>query len=124
MFGNQQQGVDVNSMTTLGAGPQTGGSKKTEKQFREELDALNKESSALNEQRIRIQTEIERARKEKTEHEAALLAEFGTCDLAKLEEILAEREAKNEEALAQYRAGIKKLREEIEEVSGHLAKIR
>lgn len=98
--------------------------KKTEKQFREELEALNKQSGALNEQRIRIKTEIDRARKEKDELETALTAEFGTCDLSKLAEILAQREKGNEDALAQYREGIKKLGEEIEAVSSKLAQAK
>lgn len=96
-------------------------SKKTEKQFREELEALAQKSSALNERRIRIQAEIERARQEKEELEASLMAEFKTCDLKELANILAERERANEAALADYREGIEKLATEIDAVSSKLA---
>lgn len=98
--------------------------RKTERQFREELEALNKQGSVLNEQRIRIQTEIERAKKEKEQLEADLLAEFGTCDLSKLAAILAQREEANEQALLEYKEGIKRLGEEIEAVSSKLALIK
>lgn len=97
---------------------------KSEKQFREELESLSKESSLLNEQRIRIQTEIERARTEKATLEAALLAEYGTSDIDALAKILAEREAANEMAIAQFRQDISSLRGEIESVSSQLAKIK
>lgn len=103
--------------------PQTAATpiKKTEKQFREELEALAQKSSALNERRIRIQTEIERARQEKEELETNLMAEFKTCDLNELAGILAERERANEEALATYRQGIESLSAEIDAVSAKLA---
>jgi predicted nucleic acid-binding Zn-ribbon protein len=97
---------------------------KSEKQFRDELEALSKESSLLNEQRIRIQTEIERARTEKATLEASLMTEYGTCDIDALAKILAERENANEMAIAQFRQDIASLREEIENVSSQLAKIK
>lgn len=106
------------------AGAQPVSPKKSERQFREELEALNKQSNALNEQRIRIQTEIERAKKEKEQLEADLLAEFGTSDLSKLAGILAQREQANELALQEYKEGIRKLGEEIEAVSSKLALIK
>jgi hypothetical protein len=105
-------------------GSSTSTPKKTEKQFRDELDALNKQSNLLNEQRIRIQTQIERAKKEKEQIESELLAEFGTADLSKLASILAQREHANEQALQEYKEGIQKLGEEIDMVSSKLALIK
>ena len=110
------------TMQTDGAADQA--QRKTEKQYREEIEALNRQSNALNEQRIRIQTEIERAKKEKEEIEADLLAEFGTSDLAELSIVLASLEQKNEHALMDYKEGIRKLGEEIELVSSKLALIK
>ena len=102
--------------------PQANG--KTEKQFREELEALNKESNELNERRVRIQTEIERARAEKAQLEASLLAEFGTADLDQLAKILADRERFNEEALSKYRLGLAELKAEIAEVQQKLIQVK
>lgn len=98
--------------------------RKTEEQFRKELDALNAEASQLNEQRIRIQAEIERARSEKEELEAKMLEEFKTSDLNELSDILERAERENEEALRSYRKSIEALRSEIDTVSQQLAKIR
>ena len=97
---------------------------KTEEQFRKELDTLNAEATQLNEQRIRIQAEIERARSEKEELEAKMLEEFQTSNLDELAENLATAERKNEDALRSYRSSIEALRSEIEQVSQQLAKIR
>lgn len=109
---------------TMTATPLASSVKKTEKQFREELEALNRQNNALNEQRIRIQTEIERARKEKQDLETALIAEFGTSDVAELAKILEDRERGNEEALLAYRQGIEALRQELESVSQKLAQAK
>ena len=98
--------------------------RKTEKQFREELESLSKEGGKLNEKRIRIQAEIDRARKEKEDLEASLTAEFGTCDLKELSLILAAREQANESALASYRDGIRRLGEEIEAVTAKISEAK
>lgn len=94
--------------------------KKTEKQFREELEALAQKSSALNERRIRIQAEIERARQEKDELEKSLMEEFKTCDLKELARELSKRELANEDALSTYRQRIELLSTEIDAVSAKL----
>jgi predicted nucleic acid-binding Zn-ribbon protein len=109
---------------SFASAPSSAAVKKTDEQFRKELEALSKEGSQLNEQRIRIQTEIERARQEKAELEAKLLAEFGTSDLAELTSILERREIQNEENVMKYKDSLNSLREEIEAVNAQLVKIR
>ena len=97
---------------------------KTEKQFREELELLTKEANSLNEQRIRIQTEVERAKKERDELEASLLAEYGTTDLDTLNKILIERHEKNLKSLEIFKSEISSLKESLVSVSVELNKIK
>lgn len=98
--------------------------KKSEEQFRREVEELNNEGSALNEQRIRIQAEIERSRTEREELEAKFLQEFGTSDLEEIENVLAQREASNQAKVDTYRADIGALRSGLALVNAELAKLR
>ena len=100
------------------------GAKKTEEEFRREVEALSAEGAALNEQRIRIQAEIERARKEREELEAKFMQEFGTSDLEEIDRIIAEREASNQAKVDHYRESIGELRAGIALVNAELAKLR
>lgn len=113
-------GVFVNSISA----PAAMAAKKTEEQFRKEVEELNNEGVALNEHRIRIQTEIERARSEREELEAKFMQEFGTSDLEQIERVIAEREASNQAKVDHYRAKMVALRSGISEVNAELAKLR
>lgn len=86
-----------------------------------ELEALKHEASKLNETRIRIVAEIERAQGEKDSLERDLLAEYGTSDLEKLREILRSREEANAKAVGDYRESIEKVRGDLLEITKTLA---
>ena len=86
-----------------------------------ELESLNKEAEKLKETRIRIMAEVERAGAEKKSLEAALVAEYGTCDIAELKKMLDDMERANEAAVANYRESVERSRMEIGEMTKALA---
>lgn len=90
--------------------------------LRSELESLQQEATQLNERRIRIQTELERAKEERDRLKAELEAEFGTSDVELLQGQLEQRARSNAQAVAQYRQGIESMRVELARVNEELTK--
>lgn len=96
------------------------GAPKTEAQLRDELDSLTQEANKLNEMRIRIEAELERAAQERAKLEEELKSEFGTAELDKLEALLREREAQNQQAVRDFRESIQTQRRALESIANQL----
>lgn len=62
--------------------------------------------ASLAERRTRIQVQLETARQQLNEARAQAEAEYGTSDVARLREILAERDKANTEAAAQFQLAV------------------
>ena len=97
---------------------------KNEDELRQELEVLQQEAARLSELRIRLDSDLSRAKEERQQLEAELEAEFGTKDPERIKQILQERVRSNNEAVALYRQAIQKMREELEFLAAELAKLK
>ncbi len=82
----------------------------------EKLEALKKEYSALHTQKITTEANIKNLEEQLARLQATAEKEFGTSDLAALQQILEERRRENEARVAQYE-------QHIQEIKGSLAAI-
>ena len=98
--------------------------KKSEEELFAELDELNKEAAALNELRIRLETELSRAKAEKEALEKELVLEFGTCEPDKVKAEIQERIRHNRQAVEKYRQELCAFKASLQELNNELAKIR
>ena len=72
----------------------------------EQLEASKKQLAGLAERRTRIQVQLESARQMLADARKRAEAEYGTADVTRLREILAERDRTNTEAVGQFKLAV------------------
>ncbi len=76
----------------------------------DKLEALKKEYSALHTQKITTEANIKNLEEQLTRLRAAAEKEFGTSDLAELQQILEDRRRENEARVAQYELHLQEIK--------------
>ena len=80
------------------------------------IEALKQEYEALNEQRIKAETEFESANKNLKTLQAQATDEFGTSDAGELKKMLKKMEAENEQQRSEYQDLLDKINGELKSV--------
>lgn len=80
------------------------------------IEALKQEYEALNEQRIKAETELESANKNLKTLQTQATDEFGTSDAGELKKMLKKMEAENEKQRSEYQDLLDKINGELKSV--------
>ena len=92
------------------AEPVAAGLSSRDAAVQEKLEALKKEYTALHTQKITTEANIKNLEEQLARLRAAAEKEFGTSDLAALQQILEERRRENEARVARYEQHIQEIK--------------
>ena len=92
------------------AEPVAAGLSSRDAAVQEKLEALKKEYTALHTQKITTEANIKNLEEQLARLRAAAEQEFGTSDLAALQQILEERRRENEARVARYEQHIQEIK--------------
>ena len=87
----------------------------------QELEHLKKRLEALNQTRTRALVELEASKRQLAELSAEAESAFGTADVAKLKQLLAEKEAENRARLTAFASGLDSVEASLKQVEAALA---